>query len=431
MHVIGSKGIFTGTVLILGILQLIESIAFSLPMSYFPNYALGLGATVASIGLFSSCFAVASAIMAPRIGNLSDKVGRKKIIVLGLIGDVIIGALTGLAPNWIWLLIIRILNGAVSAAAMLAAEALLMDSVTPSRWGEANGFVMSMGMVGRNIGPLFGGVVQSISFSSGFSLVDSYRIPYFVDSGMACIALLLVLWKIQNKTTIIKSNPGSPHGGMQREAFVDKVKLELSFSFKILLVCSFLDGMGMGFLMPIMSLFYIDKFGIEPVEIGLILSISGFVGLFASYLAGRLSDKKGRKPLIAVGSSLSCVSVFLLPLTGTITHAAGILSIRSLGFNIHMPAMRALRADISPPQARGRYFGLFMTAFTTGDVLSPLISAYLYDAYRFSNFQIAGFSFMGFSLPFFINSILGFISMTILLTFIKERVLSEESSRAK
>lgn len=65
-----------------------------------------------------------------------------------------------------------------------------------------------------------------------------------------------------------------------------------------------------------MALFYNNKFGIEPVEIGLILSIGGFVSLLASYLAGRLSDVKGRKPLNAIGSSLLTVSVFMLPLTG-------------------------------------------------------------------------------------------------------------------
>ena len=165
--------VYSGAVLTLGAIQLIESLAFSLPMSFFPNYAIGLGATVASIGIFTSSFMLASAIMSPRLGGLSDTRGRKKIIVLGLIGDIIIGALTGLAPSWHWLLLMRVLNGAVSSAAMLAAEALLMESVSPSRWGEASGFVASMGVIGRNIGPAFGGMIQSVSYSSGLSLVDS------------------------------------------------------------------------------------------------------------------------------------------------------------------------------------------------------------------------------------------------------------------
>jgi len=169
-----------------------------------------------------------------------------------------------------------------------------------------------------------------------------------------------------------------------------------------------------------MTLFYNDKFGIEPVEIGLILSTGGFVGLLASYIAGRLSDVKGRKPLIAAGSSLSNISVLILPLTSDVAQATGVLSLRSLGFNINMPAMRALRADVSPSESRGHHFGLFMTAFTAGDIISPIISAYLYDIYRFSEFEIAGFPFRGFSIPFFINSIIGFVSMTLLLTMVKE-----------
>lgn len=410
-----AKNIYSGTVLILGALQLIESVAFSIPMSYFPNYVIGLGATVASIGLFSSSFSLASAIMSPRLGSLSDKIGRRKIIIYGLIGDIIIGAMTGLAPDWIWLMIIRVLNGAVSSAAMLAAEALLMDSVDPARWGEANGFVMSMGMVGRNIGPLFGGLVQDISYTRGFDIVDSYRIPYFVDAGMAVIALFLVLWKVKDTGSMSSDNPR-----MSREVPADNARLDISFSFKVLLVCSFLNGMGMGFLMPIMTLFYNDKFGIDPVEIGAILTISGFVGLLASYIAGKMSDTKGRKPLIAIGSTLSNIGVFVLPLTGDVTQAAGILSIRSLGFNINMPAVRALRADITPSNARGRYFGLFMTAFTAGDIVSPLISAYLYDIYRFSIFQFAGISFGGYSIPFFINAVIGVVSMTLLLALVKE-----------
>jgi MFS family permease len=91
--------IYSGPILVLGIVQLIESLAFSIPMSYFPNYVIGLGASVASLGLFTSSFMIASAIMSPKIGILSDLHGRKKIIIAGIIGDIILGVLTGLAPS--------------------------------------------------------------------------------------------------------------------------------------------------------------------------------------------------------------------------------------------------------------------------------------------------------------------------------------------
>jgi MFS family permease len=412
--------IYSGQVLVLGVVQLIESIAFSIPMSYYPNYVMGLGASVASIGLFTSSFMLASAIMSPKMGAFSDAYGRKKIMILGIIGDIIVGALTGLAPSWYWLLLIRVINGAVSSAAMLSVEALLMDSVSPTRRGEASGFIMSMGMVGRNIGPLFGGVIQSVAHSSGLILLDSYRVPYFVDAAMAAFALLLVMWKIQDVKEATRMTTGT-HNTIP----LSDVKTPMSSSFKILLTSTFVNGVGVGFLIPVMVLFYNDKFGIEPVEIGLILSISGFIGLLASWAAGRLSDRAGRKPLIGVGSLLSRVCGFALPLTGDVTQAGVVLSARSLGFNISMPPLRALRADLTPPEARGRYFGLFMTSFTSGSIIGPIIGTYLYDRYRFETLEVAGTVLPGYGIPFFVNAILGIVTTIMLLALVKETVKRE------
>ena len=392
-------------------------------MSYYPNYVIGLGASVASVGLFTSSFMLASAIMSPKMGEFSDIHGRKRIMIFGLVGDIVIGALTGLAPSWYWLLLIRVINGAVSSAAMLSAEALLMDSVSPYRRGEASGFVMSMGMIGRNLGPMFGGTIQSFVFSSGFSVLDSYRVPYFVDAAMAGVALILVMWRVHDVHT---DDASTPRG--RRAAAVTGEKVAMSSSFKVLLACNFVNGIGVGFLMPIMVLFYNDKFGIEPVEIGVILSVSGFVGLFASWAAGRLSDKAGRKPLIAVGGFLSRLCGLAIPLTSDVTQAAGVLSARSLGFNVSMPAMRALRADLTPVEARGRFFGMFITAFTAGDIIGPIISTYLYDAYRFQSFEVGGLALPGYGLPFFVNSILGIATTILLLVLVKEPGHAENSS---
>ena len=183
--------------MILGTVQFIESIAFTIPYSYFPNYAISLGASVASIGLFTSSFMLSIAVLSPKLGSLSDRKGRKKIILFGLTGDIVLGILTGLAPNWVYLLLIRVLNGAVSGAVMVPAEALLMDSVPSEKRGSASGFVMAMSMIGRSIGPVFGGSIQWTSHAFGLNLTDSYRIPYFVDSVLAFSALILVMYKLK------------------------------------------------------------------------------------------------------------------------------------------------------------------------------------------------------------------------------------------
>jgi MFS family permease len=410
------KKVFTGPILILGAVQLIESLAFALPLSFFPNYVLTLGASIASVGLFTSSFMIAFAIMSPRMGGLIDRYGRKRMMVYGIASDVLFGTITGLAPTWQWLLLIRLLNGAVSSAAMLATETYLVDIVDPARRGEAMGFLMSMQMVGRNLGPLIGGAIQWASITQGLSTLMSYRIPYFVDSAFAAIALGLVILRIKEPEGRRADPMGMPGqlGGQEGDGF------SLTRPLKILMAYAFVSGIGVGFLIPITVLFFTDKFGTDPVGIGALLSISGFVGLLASWIAGRISDQIGRKPLIAAGSYTARALGFFLPLAPTITWAGVVMSLRSLGFNVMMPAFRALRADLAPPEIRGRVFGLFGTAFTAGSVIGPIVSTWIYSTYRFTTFSVLGLSLPGYGIPFFVNAVLGVLATTGLLLFVRE-----------
>jgi len=343
-------------------------------------------------------------------------------MLVGILGDVLFGFATGLAPSWEWLLLIRFINGSVSGAAMLSAEALLMDSVEPNVRGEASGFLMAAGMIGRNIGPLIGGTIQWLSLNRfGFSLLNSYRIPYFVDAGFAILAFILVYLFIKEPEKHISLD--------QMRSTGYKVNIKFTRSLKVLFVDGFIKGMGVGFIMPIMVLFYNDRFGMDAMGIGAIMSISGFIGLFASWIAGRLADRLGRKPLIGFGSYLSQLFGFILPLTRDVTQAGIAMSVRSLGFNMSMPAFRALRADVTPPEVRGKVFGYFMTSFTAGDVIGPIISAWLYDFYRTQSFSVLGGEVPGISIPFFINAILGVLSTTLVMLFVREPRPEERASR--
>jgi len=409
----------SGPIMTLGAVQLIESLAVALPISFFPSYVVELGATVASIGLFTSSFMIAHAVLSPKMGSLTDKYGRKRLMMFGVGADVILGILTGLVPSWGWLLAIRVLNGAVSSAAMLASETLLIDLVSPQRRGEAAGYIMSMNMVGRNLGPMLGGGIQWLSVSRGLSLMMSYRIPYFVDSLLALIALVMIYLLIKEPER--RSAPG--RGADKGEA----PKVVLTRPLKILLVNGFVSGIGVGFIIPIMVLFYMDRFGMDPVAIGAIISVTGFIGLLASYVAGRFSDRIGRKPLIGFGNYVSRLAGLLLPFTRNVTEAGIVVSVRSLGFNVSMPAFRALRADLVPPEVRGRMFGLFGTAFTAGSVIGPILGTWIYDTYRFTTFNVMGLAVPGYGIPFIINSVLGLLTTTMIMLLIKEPSAEERA----
>ena len=404
------SSLYTGPILILGLNQLIETIAFSIPYSYFPNYAISLGASVTSIGLFTSSFMFMAAILSPSLGGYADRFGRKRMTVLGLVGDVILGALTGLVPSWEWLLVVRALNGAVTAAAMIPSEALLVDLAPPSRIGEATGFVMACGMIGRNIGPLFGGSIQWFSISSGLSEQNSYRVPYFVDAGFAALSALLITFGIkESRVELSKSGEGVTNGK----------KIAIPEAFKILLICAFINGIGEGFIRPIMVLFFSDVFGAEPIEIGLLMTMAGFLTLLASWLSGKASDRYGRKIVIAIGGIPARIFGTALSLSPTMGIASIFYTIRGFMWRINNVGLRSLRADLATLETRGKLFGLYRAFFDGGDIVGPILATWLYDTFRSQTFQIAGFKVPGYGLPFFFNTAIGLLSTAIILIFIK------------
>jgi len=400
---------YTRGILVLGLNQMIETIAFGIPYSYFPRYAVSLGASVASIGLFTSSFMFMSAMLSPYLGARSDRFGRKRLMIIGLIGDVIFGALTGLVPSWEWLILIRALNGAATAAAVIPAEALLIDLAPRDRIGEATGFVMACATVGRNIGPLFGGTVQWLSVSSGFSELESYRIPYFVDAGLAGLSALLVALGIKERKIATA----------EKKEHSEKKRFKIPRPFKVLLVVAFVTGIGEGFIRPIMALFFGDIFGAEPIEIGLLMTLSGFIAICASWLSGKGSDRFGRKIVIALGGVPARLLGTALALSLDFNTASIIYTARGFMWRIYMVGLRSLRADLAPLEIRGRLFGLYRTFFDLGDIIGPIMATYLYDVYRFETFQISGYAVPGYGVPFYLNTTIGLIVVVILLVFVR------------
>jgi len=321
--------LYTSSVVILSLSSLVENLAYALPMSYFPNYVQLLGVSVAYIGFFTAAFTAANATLSQKFGSLSDRIGRKRLIQAGLLADVVLGALTGIIWNWGLLLVIRVLNGVATAAVAAPAEASLVDQVPEDRKGEALGFYLTLSMVGFNMGPVFGGAIQFLCNDIlGVGVEWSYRIPFFVDSLLAFIAFLLVWWGV--KETRGKDS--------QKRVIQQKGDFELSkkvkSSLRVLYIASLATGFAVGFIIPISVLYFGDIFNATSLQIGIILSISGFVGLTCNLYAGKISDRVGRKPLIALGTIPSRLATIAFPFAPNLISAAGITVFRSFGHNV-------------------------------------------------------------------------------------------------
>ena len=410
--------LYTSSVIILSAASLVENLAYALPVSYFPNYAQLLGAPVAYIGFFTAAFTAANATLSQKFGSLSDKIGRKRLIQAGLLADVVLGTLTGIVWDWPLLLVIRILNGVATAAVASPAESSLVDQVPHDRRGEALGFYLTMSMVGFNMGPVFGGTVQFLANDVfGTGLEWSYRIPFFIDSILAFIAFFLI-WLGVEETRGEKSLEVVAN---QRDDL--RLSEKVKSSLRILYISSLTTGFAVGFIIPISVLYFGDVFGASSLQIGIILSISGFVGLSCNLYAGKISDRIGRKPIIALGSLPSRVATIAFPFAPDLVSAAGITVFRSFGHNVSMPASRALNADIIPEEIRGKLLGRLGAFFSLGAILGPVLSTLIYDEYRYETFKagwLGNLVVRGAGFPFFVSSFIGLFSLFLVLAFVEE-----------
>jgi MFS family permease len=413
--------IYTSSVISLSIASLVESIAGMMPSSYFPYYVASLGAEMWFLGAFISAFLVTNAFLSSPFGSLSDRHGRKKMIQIGLIADMFLGAASGLVRDWQSLLVIRALNGMATAAVQPAAEASLIDQVPREKRGEAMGFFLTATLIGWFIGPVFGGAIQHLSHVTfGFSLEDSYRIPYFVDSFLSVVALGLIRWKV--KETRGRKAHATPKPGEDQLGEI-RLPSRISRAIKILYVVTLTNGFSVGFIAPVGVLFLGSAFGAIPLQIGTILSVSGFMGVICNFFAGKLADRWGRKPVITIGSVSSRLASIVLPFTTDLWQATGIMAFRSLGINVSMPAGRALRADLVPGKIRGKLFGRFSACFSVGMVAGSLMGPWLFEAFKNEVFVLEGLGGLvvkGMGFPFFVSGILGLTALMLLLVFVEE-----------
>jgi MFS family permease len=418
--------LFTSSVVILSLSALVENLAYALPISFFPNFVQLLGVSVVYIGLFTAAFTAANATLSQRFGAISDRIGRKKLIQAGLLVDVVLGIITGLIWNWVPLLIVRVLNGVATAAVAVPSEASVVDQVPENRRGEALGFYFTMSMVGFNLGPVFGGGIQSLSQNVfGLDLEWSYRMPFFIDSLLALLAFFLV-WKGVEETRGKK---------VQKQEIVEEDDAVLSkkvrFSLRILYISNLATGFAVGFIIPIVVLYFGDIFGATSLQIGLILSAAGFVGLTCNYFAGRLSDRVGRKPVITLGIIPSRLASLVFPFASDLISATGITLFREFGHNIAMPATRALNSDLIPEKVRGKYFGRMAAFFSIGAILGPILATWVYEIHRFSSFEIPWLGNLvvrGAGIPFFVSGVIGLFSLFLLLVFVEEPKLSKNEA---
>jgi len=333
-----------------------------------PLYAESLGATFTQIGLLTSAWSISRFIFSVPAGTLSDKIGRKKVIMIGLGGYALVSLLYIVAWSFPSLLIFRFLHGIGSAMAIPVAMAYAADLAPKGQEGKYMG-TMNLAMFGgMGVGPLIGGTLTDM-----FSL----SAPFYLMCGGTALSLLTVLAFLPESKEVSAKGPKAKPSFTK--VLTNRVLLA-NFVFRTI------NSVGRGAIFGFLTIYISNSIsngglGLSVTIAGTVLSVGQLSNALLQRPCGDLADKYNKKTLIILGGILSAIGMAGFPLSSTFWQLMASRLIFSLGSAMMTPAMSAIEAIEGKNYGLGTTMSVMQSSMSLGNMAGPLISGILADIF--------------------------------------------------
>lgn len=351
--------------LILFFTLVVVMMGFGIVIPIIPFYIDSFGAGGSAMGLFMAIFSIMQFIFAPVWGSLSDQYGRKKILIIGALGNGITLLLLGFSSELWMLFASRALAGVLSSATFPAAMAFVSDSTNEENRSGGMGIIGAAMGIGMVIGPGIGGIFAENSLST----------PFFIGSGLSIIASMLIFFVLPETLPMSSRSHKGNIKGPQLKTMWGALKGPIGF----LLFMGFLVSFALTAFEGIFGLYALYKFKYGPSEVGIILTVIGLLSAIAQgILTGPLTKRFGENNVIKA-SLLSSVFGFILMVIAF--NFATILI--TVGFFVVSNAMLtpSISSSISKltQKDQGITMGLNNSFMSLGRFAGPLLAGSLFD----------------------------------------------------
>lgn len=338
-----------------------------------PLYARSFGVGAAQVGLTLSAFALARMILNIPLGILSDRYGRRLLLVsgpmvtaLGMIGS---GFAGGIADLLVW----RFIAGAGSAMYMTGAQVYLVDISTPANRARFIGTNQGALLLGVSVGPAVGGLIAE---------AFGFRAPFFVVGTAAMFASVYAFLGLPETRHLVADDDGDlgdPDGLQVPGRPWARLLLSADFLAVAFVTMSifFTRTASRQTLMPLLAASAHD---FSPGSLGVLFTVLSTITLVGLAPAAFIADKLGRKWAIVPSGLVVSASLALM---ASVDHTAWFVMssvVMAAGNSIAGPAPAAYVADIAPASLRGLAMGMYRTSGDIGFVIGPPLLGAVADA---------------------------------------------------
>jgi DHA1 family multidrug resistance protein-like MFS transporter len=337
-----------------------------------PLYAKSFGVSAASVGLTISAFGLARLLLNIPVGLLSDRFGRRLVLVGGPL-VVAIGSVLSATAGDLWqLLLWRFVAGAGSAMYMTGAAVFMTDIADPSNRARMMSLNQGSLLAGTSFGPAVGGLIAELT---------NFRAPFYFVGVLCAISGLWAFRSIPETNTREKRvaaavSKREATGGSRVATWALLGNLPF-FLISMVTLGTFMTRTGGR--QTIVPLLAADRFGLDAGSLGLLFTLMSVLNLLAVPFSGTFADRWGRKAVIIPSSVLTCLSLLMFALAGQVWFLVLASVVQGIGTGFGGPAPAAYAADIAPANARGFAMGLYRSYGDLGFVIGPPLMGWVAD----------------------------------------------------
>jgi len=371
---------------ILMITAMIDMIGVLMILPLLPFFAQRLGAGGLMVGLLVSSFSLAQLISAPMWGRLSDKWGRRPVIIVSLAASAISFTVFGFAHSLLVLFLSRIVQGA-GGGTVGVIQAYVADATKPEERTKALGWLSAATNFGVAIGPVLGGYFATL----GKQQVASAGWPQWLGDaapGLAAAALCLLnigfAWKYLPESRVkAVTATGEPHPPRKSGTSMAAVSRVMSHPgeapSRLIWIYAIAIGAFQG-LTSILALFLNKKFNADEATMGLLFAYVGVLSVITRvFVLGRMVDWLGEAKLSRLGTVLLAFGTVTLPFAPSVGWAALSIAFWPLGTAFTFPAVTAMLSKVISNEDRGLYMGVQQTFGGASRVIFPIALGWAFD----------------------------------------------------